>query len=148
MCFRQLPHHIASYYPGAVANYYITSTSFTQMLPSITTSQRHHFPDDVVNNPIISPPITRCCRHLPGDINIIYAGTTASYHITSTSFTLVLPPITISHRHHFPDDVVTNPITSPTITQVLSPINTSHCVLLPRCCRELPHRIDIISQMM
>jgi hypothetical protein len=50
---------MASYYPGAIANYHITYTSFTQMLLPITTSHRHHFPDDVVNNPITLPPITQ-----------------------------------------------------------------------------------------
>jgi hypothetical protein len=44
--------------------------------------------------------------------------------VTSTSFTQVLQPITTSHRHHFPDDVINNRITSPPITQVLSPITT------------------------
>jgi hypothetical protein len=118
MCCRQLPHHINIIYPCEVAKNY-------------TTSHRHHFPDDVINSPITSPPIT-----------------------------YVLPPITTSHRHHFlddvvknpitsfPDDVVKNPITSPPIAQVLPPITTSHQHHLPRCCRQLPHHTDIISQMM
>jgi hypothetical protein len=55
-----------------------------------------------------------------------FAGDVTNYHITSTSFTQVLPPNTISHRHHFPDDVVNDPITSPPITQVLSPITPHH----------------------
>jgi hypothetical protein len=60
----------------------------------------------------------------------------------------VLPAITTSDRHHFPDDVVNNPTTSPPITHVLSPITTTlksftH-VMLPMTT---PHRIDIISQM-
>jgi hypothetical protein len=70
MCCRQLPHHINIIYPCEVAKNH-------------TTSHRHHFPYDVINSPITSPPIT-----------------------------YVLPPITTSHRHHFLDDVVKNPITS------------------------------------
>jgi hypothetical protein len=80
--------------------------------------------------------------------------------ISGNTLTYVLPPITTSHRHHFlddvvknpitsfPDDVVKNPITSPPIAQVLPPITTSHQHHLPRCCRQLPHHTDIISQMM
>jgi hypothetical protein len=68
-----------------------------------------------------------CCRQLP--------------HSTLRPISQVLPPITTSHRHHFPDDVVNNHITSPPITQVLLPITTSHCVLLPGCFRQSPHHI-------
>jgi hypothetical protein len=62
-------------------------------------------PDDVVNNPIISPPITqalppitivitpsqrhllpRCCRQIPHHTASYYPAAAANYHITSTSF--------------------------------------------------------------
>jgi hypothetical protein len=141
-------HHIVSYFPAAVANYHIRLRPISKVMSPITTSHRHHFPDDVLNNPITSPPIPqvmlpittshcvllpRCCRQLTHHIDIIYPGADANYHIT---------------RHHFPDDVVNIPTTSPLLTYVLPPITTSHCVLFPRCGRQLPHHIDIISQMM
>ena len=139
MCCRQLPDDINIIYPCDTANNH-------------TTSHRHHFPDDVINSPITSPPITHvlppiiishcvlfpsCCHQLLHHIDIIsymmQSMTPAHCHLLPmccrqlphTTFRLisqVLPPITTSHRHHFLHDVVNNPITSPPITQVLSQI--------------------------
>jgi hypothetical protein len=139
--------------PRCCANKHITPISFTQVLPPITTLHRYHFPDDVVNNPIISPPITQV---LPSTTSVItpshtpyYPGAVANYHITLRPITqLLLLPIDTLHRHHCPNDVVNSPTTSPPITHILPPIATSDCVLYLRCYRQLPHHIDIISQMM
>jgi hypothetical protein len=117
MCCRQLPH--------------TTLRPISQVLPPITTSYRHHFPDGVVNNP-------------PHHIATYYPGAVTNYHITLRPITQVLPPITTSYRYNFQDDVVNSHTTSPPITHVLPPITTSYGVLLPRCYRQLSHHINII----
>ena len=139
-CYRQLPHHISIIYPCAVANNHITSPHIIHVLLPINTSHCVLFPScyhqllhhiDIISYIMqsITPShchlLPMCCRQLP--------------HTTLRPISQVLPPITISHRNHFPDDVVNNPITSPPTTQNMSPITTSDCVLLPRCCRQLPY---------
>jgi hypothetical protein len=105
----------------------------TQLLPPITTSQRHHFANDVVNSAPHRHLLPMCCLQLPHYIaSFLRCYRQLPHHIS------IIYPCAVANSH----------ITSAHITHVLLPINTSHCVLFPSCCHQLLHHIDIISYIM
>jgi hypothetical protein len=169
MCCGQLTHHIRSYAPCAAANYHNTLGPISQVLPRTTTSDRHHFPDDVVNNPITSPPITHVLpittshqHHLPMSCGNWrqHLGNRMQCDVVIGDSTWVLGGdvmwlLTTSSGKWCRCDVVIGGSTWEigrnvlwAITHVLPPITISHCVLFPRRCHQLLHHIDIISYMM